>query len=94
MTRSELITRMAQHFPQLLIKDIEISVKEILEQLCQTIVTGQRIEIRRFGSFGVSYRPPRIGRNPKTGESVNVSGKYTPYFRAGKEMRARVDQPV
>lgn len=92
MTRSELIACMARHFPHLLIKDIEISVKEILNHMSQTMVAGQRIEIRGFGSFGISYRAPRAGRNPKTGAKVAVPGKFVPYFRAGKELRERVDQ--
>lgn len=92
MTRSELISRMAERFPQLLIKDIEISVKEILDHMSQTLVAGQRVEIRGFGTFGISYRSPRIGRNPKTGARVAVPGKYAPYFRPGKELRERVDQ--
>ena len=92
MTRSELISRMAECFPQLLIKDIEVSVREILERISQTMVAGRRVEVRGFGSFGISYRPPRVARNPKTGAKVMVPGKYTPYFRAGQELRERVDR--
>lgn len=90
MTRSDLIARINERFPLLLMKDVEISVREILAQLSRTIVAGERIEIRQFGSFGVTYRPPRVRRNPKSGEKVMVPGKYIPYFRVGKELKARL----
>lgn len=92
MTRSELITRLAERFPQLLIKDVQVSVSEIINGICQTLIKGDRVEVRGFGSFSLNYRPPRVGRNPKTGEKVAISGKHTPHFKAGKELRELVDQ--
>ncbi len=92
MTRSELITRLAARFPQLGLRDAELAVKTMLETMAQSIVEGQRIEIRGFGSFGLNHRPARTGRNPKTGARVEVPAKYVPHFKAGKELRERVDQ--
>ena len=91
MTRSELIITLANRFPQLVMKDIEISVKEILDKIGRSLVDGHRVEIRGFGTFNLNYRPPRTGRNPKTGAQVAVPAKYTPHFKAGKELRERVD---
>ncbi len=91
MTRSELILTLAERFPQLLIKDVDVSVKELLDRLSLALVEGDRIEVRGFGSFSLNYRPPRIGRNPKTGEKVTVPGKYVPHFKAGKELRERIE---
>ncbi len=91
MTRSELITALVERFPQLQVKDVEISVKEILDQIGETLVAGNRVEVRGFGTFSLNYRPPRTGRNPKTGEQVSVPAKYTPHFKAGKDLRERVD---
>jgi integration host factor subunit beta len=94
MTRSELITLLTERFPQLSQKDVDVSIKEIIERICQSLVSGNRVEIRGFGSFSLNYRPPRVGRNPKTGDKVAVAGKYVPHFKAGKEMRDRIDQSV
>lgn len=91
MTRSELIERLAEHFPQLVAKDAEFAVRTILEAMARTLASGQRIEIRGFGSFAVSYRPPRVGRNPKSGEKVLVPGKRVPHFKPGKDLREQVD---
>jgi integration host factor subunit beta len=91
MTKSELITRLANRFPQLVTKDAELSVKMIIDAMAKSLSQGQRIEIRGFGSFDLNYRPPRVGRNPKSGEKVKVPEKYVPHFKAGKEMRERVD---
>jgi integration host factor subunit beta len=91
MTRSELITRLAEHFPQLTAKDAELSVKSILEAQSNALAKGDRIEIRGFGSFALTYRPPRSGRNPKTGEAVPVPAKRVPRFTAGKELRERAE---
>ena len=91
MTKSELIARLAQRYPQLVAKDAELAVKTMLDAMSQTLASGNRIEIRGFGSFGLNYRPPRVGRNPKTGEKVQVPRKYVPHFKAGKELRERVD---
>jgi integration host factor subunit beta len=91
MTKSELIERIAARQSQLSQKDVELAVKTIIEQMSQTLAAGERIEIRGFGSFSLHYREPRQGRNPKTGETVELSGKYVPHFKPGKEMRERVN---
>jgi len=91
MTKSELISSLAARYPQLVAKDAELAVKTILDAMVESLSKGQRIEIRGFGSFDLNYRPPRIGRNPKSGERVNVAEKYVPHFKAGKEMRERVN---
>jgi len=91
MTRSELILRLTDLFPQLMAKDTELAVRVILDTLTQKLAQGNRIEIRGFGSFAVNYRPPRTGRNPKTGDPVQVPAKYVPHFKAGKELREKVD---
>jgi integration host factor subunit beta len=93
MTKSELINRLAGRFPQLVVKDAEFAVKMILDAMSAALVRGDRIEIRGFGSFALNYRPPRVGRNPKSGEKVHVPEKYVPHFKAGKELRERVDYP-
>jgi integration host factor subunit beta len=90
VTKSELVSRLAAQFPQLA-KDAEFAVKTILDAMVEALVRGERVEIRGFGSFGLNYRPPRLGRNPKTGEQVHVPEKYIPHFKAGKELRERVD---
>ena len=96
MTKSELIERIVaaqarSSSAQLNGKDVEFAVKTMLEQMSQTLASGDRIEIRGFGSFSLHYRAPRIGRNPKTGESVGLSGKHVPHFKPGKELRDRVN---
>lgn len=91
MTKSELIAKLAARFPQLVVKDAELAVKSILDAMAEKLTAGERIEIRGFGSFSLNYRPPRLGRNPKTGEKVQVPEKYVPHFKAGKELRERVD---
>lgn len=92
MTKSELIERLSRRQTQLAYKDVELAVKAILEQMSQSLATGQRIEIRGFGSFSLHFRPPRVGRNPKTGASVDLTGKHVPHFKPGKELRERVDK--
>lgn len=94
MTRSDLIAKLAERYPQLLAKDAELAVKVILDTLAVTLARGGRIEIRGFGSFSLNYRPPRIGRNPKSGDKVQVPAKHVPHFKAGKELRERVDYPA
>ena len=91
MTKAELISRIAKRYPQLVEKDIEVAVRAILEAISKSLAQGGRIEIRGFGSFGLNRRPSRIGRNPMTGAKVKVPVKYAPHFKAGKELRARVD---
>jgi integration host factor subunit beta len=91
MTKSALIARLAVRYPQLVAKDAELAVKMILDAMAKCLSEGRRIEIRGFGSFGLNYRPPRTGRNPKSGEKVQVPAKHVPHFKAGKELRERVD---
>lgn len=91
MTKSELIEKIAERQDQLPAKDVELAVKLILDHMSQVLASGERIEIRGFGSFSLHYRAPRIGRNPKTGDSVELAGKYVPHFKPGKEMRDRVN---
>lgn len=91
MTRSSLIARLAERFPHLMARDTEIAVRLILEGIGHALAEGSRVEVRGFGSFALSHRPPRIGRNPKTGEQVTVPAKHVPHFKAGKELRERVD---
>ena len=90
MTKSELIeiiTAKQKHLPA---RDVELALKQILEIMSDALSQGQRIEIRGFGSFSLHYRPPRLGRNPKTGDSVALPGKHVPHFKPGKELRERV----
>ena len=75
-------------------KDADFAVKMILDAMSEAMVRGDRIEIRGFGSFALNYRPPRTGRNPKSGEKVSVPAKWVPHFKAGKELRERVDQSI
>jgi integration host factor subunit beta len=91
MTKSELIARLAKRYPHLVVKDAEVVVNAIVAAMSMTLVRGQRIEIRGFGSFGINHRPPRTGRNPKTGEKVPVPEKFVPHFKPGRELRERVD---
>ncbi|MBF8268867.1 MAG: integration host factor, beta subunit [Gammaproteobacteria bacterium] len=94
MTKSELIELLAKRQDQLAYKDVEEAVKKILEHMGQTLAGGERIEIRGFGSFSLHYRPPRVGRNPKSGEPVSLPAKYVPHFKPGKQLRERVDQSL
>lgn len=94
MTRSDLVARLAERFGQLTQRDTEFAVKAILDAMSEALAKGHRIEIRGFGSFSLHYRPPRMGRNPKTGESVALPGKHVPHFKPGKELRERVSDVV
>ena len=91
MNKSELIERIVDQQQELSVRDVELAVKTMLEHMTQILAAGDRIEIRGFGSFSVSYRAPRIGRHPKTGESVQLAGKHVPHFKPGKELRDRVN---
>src|ERR1700739_4505749 len=91
MTKSELIARLAERNPRLVARDADEGVKTILAMMSAALIQAGRIEIRGFGSFALNYRPPRIGRNPKSGERVQVPAKFVPHFKAGKELRVRVD---
>ncbi len=92
MTKSELIEAVARGQGPLVHKDIELAVKCLIDQMSTALASGERIEIRGFGSFSLHYRPPRIGRNPKTGDAVALSGKYVPHFKPGLELRERVNK--
>ena len=91
MTKSDLIEKISFSHGQLSYKDVELSVKTILEQMADRLSSGERVEIRGFGSFSLHYRAPRMGRNPKTGERVSLRGKHVPHFKPGKELRERVN---
>ena len=91
MTKSELIELLAAEQGHLAYKDVELAVRCLLDQMSNSLASGERIEIRGFGSFSLHYRPPRIGRNPKTGDSVALAGKHVPHFKPGKELRDRVN---
>ncbi|MFC3551846.1 integration host factor subunit beta [Lysobacter cavernae] len=90
MTKSELIEILSQRQAHLKGEDVDLAVKALLEMMGGALSGGERIEIRGFGSFSLHYRPPRLGRNPKTGESVALPGKHVPHFKPGKELRERV----
>jgi len=94
MTKSELIELIAAKQSHLPAKDVELAVKQMLEIMSDALAQGQRIEIRGFGSFSLHFRPPRQGRNPKTGETVALAGKYVPHFKPGKDLRERVNEPL
>jgi len=91
MTKSELIEILAHKRSDIPYKDVEQAVKTLLEQMSDSLAHGERIEIRGFGSFSLHFRPPRVGRNPKTGDAVTLAGKYVPHFKPGKELRERVN---
>lgn len=94
MTKSELIDLLSQHQGHLAYKDVELAVKSLLEKMSSALAQGERIEIRGFGSFSLHFRPPRMGRNPKTGDSVALTGKYVPHFKPGKELKERVNEAL
>ena len=91
MTKSELIEVLSRRQAHLKSDDVDLAVKTLLEMMSGALTQGERIEIRGFGSFSLHFRPPRLGRNPKTGDSVALPGKYVPHFKPGKELRDRVN---
>jgi integration host factor subunit beta len=91
MTKSDLIDLMTRAKSTLSERDVELAVKTMLQQMGDTLAAGKRIEVRGFGSFTLHSRPPRIGRNPKTGEAVAVPARFAPYFKPGKALRDRVN---
>ena len=91
ITRSDLIELLVDKQPHLEHRDVELAVKAVLERMADGFEQGDRIEIRGFGSFSLHYRPARVGRNPKTGQSVAVEDKFSPHFKPGKELKERVD---
>jgi len=94
MTKSELIDQIVSKQSQLSAKDVELAVKAIITYMSEVLADGGRIEIRGFGSFSLHYRSPRVGRNAKTGDPVELSGKYVPHFKPGKELRDRVNNSM
>jgi integration host factor subunit beta len=98
MTRSDLVAQLAERFTQITVRDTEFAVKTVLDAMSDALARGHRIEIRGFGSFSLHFRPPRQGRNPKTGEAVALAGKHVPHFKPGKDLRERVNdgagQPI
>lgn len=91
VTKSDLIDNLSSSQPHLAYRDVELAVKSLIERMSNALSTGERIEIRGFGSFSLRYRPPRTGRNPKSGDKVSLPGKYVPHFKPGKELRDRVN---
>ncbi|OTA14993.1 DNA-binding protein HU [Xenorhabdus vietnamensis] len=91
MTKSELIERLTEQQSHMSAKVVEDAVKEMLDHMAETLAAGERIEVRGFGSFSLHYRAPRVGRNPKTGDKVELDGKHVPHFKPGKELRDRVN---
>lgn len=94
MTRSDLVTQLAEQFGQLTHRDTEFAVKTILDAMSDALARGHRIEIRGFGSFSINRRPPRMGRNPRSGEQVVIPEKLVPHFKPGKALREAVDAQV
>ncbi|MBS3746186.1 MAG: integration host factor subunit beta [Wenzhouxiangellaceae bacterium] len=94
MTKSELIEKLAEEQKHLSQTDVDLAVRSIIEQMSAALADGDRIEIRGFGSFCLHFRPPRIGRNPKTGDSVALPGKHVPHFKPGKDLRERVNRAL
>jgi integration host factor subunit beta len=93
MTRSDLVEALAHRFGQLTQRDAEFAVKTLLDAMSEALARGHRIELRGFGTFSVNRRPPRMGRNPRSGESVAIPEKRVPHFKPGKALREAVDQP-
>ena len=91
MTRSDLVNQLAERFTQITVKDTEYAVKTVLDAMSDALARGHRIEIRGFGSFSISRRPPRVGRNPRSGEQVTIPEKLVPHFKPGKALREGVD---
>lgn len=91
MIKSELIARLAERHPHLYLRDVELAVSAVLEQISSALARGDRVEVRGFGAFSVRHRPARVGRNPATGERVEVAAKTVPHFRTGKQLRQRLN---
>ena len=94
MTKSELIARLAARNPHLYQRDVERIVATVFDEISKALAGGHRVELRGFGAFSVKKREPRTGRNPRTGDSVQVSEKHIPFFKTGKQLRDRLNQPA
>ena len=93
MIKSELVQRIAEHNPHLYQRDVENIVNAILDEIVAALARGDRVELRGFGAFSVKRRDARLGRNPRTGDSVQVAEKHIPFFKTGKQLRDRLNQP-
>jgi integration host factor subunit beta len=93
MTKSELIAELSAANPHLLGRDVEVIVATIFDEITRALARGERVELRGFGAFTVKRREARTGRNPRTGEAVSVGEKIVPFFKAGKELRERINRP-
>ena len=91
MIKSELVARLSERYPHLYHRDVERIVSTVLDEITKALATGDRVELRGFGAFSVKVRPARLGRNPRTGEAVDVHEKRVPFFRTGKELRERLN---
>jgi integration host factor subunit beta len=91
MIKSELVAKLAERYPHLYHRDVDRIVSTVLDTITKALASGSRVELRGFGAFSVKARPPRTGRNPRTGAPVTVSGKRAPFFRTGKELRERLN---
>ncbi len=91
MTKSELILRLAEKSPHLYHRDVERIVSTIFDEITAALARGDRVELRGFGAFSVKKRRARIGRNPRTGQSVHVAEKHVPFFKTGKQLRERLN---
>jgi len=91
MTKSELIARLSERYPHLYQRDVERIVNTIFNEISEALSRGDRVELRGFGSFSVRRRNARVGRNPRTGETVHVEEKFLPFFKTGKELRERLN---
>lgn len=92
MIKSELIQQISQKYPHLYHRDVERIVNRLFDEITGALAKGERVELRGFGAFSVKQRPARLGRNPRTGDPVNVPGKYVPFFKTGKELRERLNK--
>lgn len=91
MIKSELVQKIADQNPHLFQRDVEMIINAILDEITDALARGDRVELRGFGAFSVKQRDPRMGRNPRTGEAVQVDAKRVPFFKTGKEMRERLN---
>jgi len=91
MTKSELIQRLAEANPHLYLRDVERIVTTIFDEITDALAQGDRVELRGFGAFSVKERGSRTGRNPRTGDAVDVPAKYIPYFKTGKQLREKLN---
>ena len=92
VNKKDIIDRISREQDQLPHRDIELAVKTIIDCMTRALSSGNRIEIRGFGSFSLRYRKPRVGRNPKSGETVNINERYVPHFKPGKNLKKRVNE--